>query len=58
MNKLQVIEYMQQSKDIQDWNKRRQFCKWKFQGSIQEFAQTVDCSGLVVQVLGKDPIKK
>ena len=56
MNLERAIEILKQSKNVQDWNEKREFIKLQMDELtwLTHYMPTIDASGLIVEILGKD----
>ncbi len=55
MNKSEAMYYMAKSKNVNDWNDRRDLVKSKFEGDLKGFLAEIDGHGLINKVL-KNPV--
>lgn len=55
-----AVQIMSKSTSVQDWNERRNMVKREFIGNQRDFMDlwyTIDASGLIILILGKDTIR-
>jgi hypothetical protein len=58
MQNEEAIALMRTSTDIEDWNEKREIVRTKLTlGQWKQLHYTIDGSGLVVEVLGRDKTK-